>query len=97
MAENMTKMPTRRGSGVCIKGIKRAETKPSMTRVTRSPRQEATAGTILSGSRLNLWQITTRAHMNEPRNKHEREAAVIEVAATMIRLIDWNKNSLRMK
>ena len=42
---------------------------------------------------IELWQITTRAHMNEPRTIPEREAAAIEVAETMTNLINESKNT----
>ena len=51
-AESVTKTTAMSGIGVSIKMIKKEETTPSSKRVTRSPRQAAIGGAILSGCSL---------------------------------------------
>lgn len=47
-AVTITTMPSMKGMGVCRKGMRSVETRPMRQRVTRSPRQEAIAGAMLS-------------------------------------------------
>jgi hypothetical protein len=44
----MTRTPRMKGMGVCRRGMRRLERMPMRMRVTRSPRQEATGGAMLS-------------------------------------------------
>jgi hypothetical protein len=46
----MTTIPTRKGSWVWRKGMRSVATMPIRQRVTRSPREEAIAGAMLSKS-----------------------------------------------
>jgi len=69
-----------------MKGMSNVETTPRRMRVTRSPRHDATAGAILSGSRSNFLHRTIRVHINDPRITPESAAAVIVVDATIINL-----------
>lgn len=53
------------GTGVCRKGIRIVDTTPRRTSVTKSPRQEAIGGAILSGGTRQLqhkgrWMETYR-------------------------------------
>lgn len=50
VATPTTKSPTIKGSGVCMKPISPVEVAPISSRVTRSPKHDATGGAILSGS-----------------------------------------------
>ncbi len=59
---------------------------PIKRRVTRSPRQEATGGAMLSGSRPKKRQRTIKTHMKLPRRREERQVAVIDVEATIMNL-----------
>lgn len=86
MARHTTSALTTKGMGVWRYGTRRVETKPRRMRVKRSPRQDATAGAMLSGFREYLRQRTTMVHIREPRMSPEREAAVIAEQATMINL-----------
>lgn len=86
MAKQTTSAPMMKGIGVRMKGTSSVDTKPSKTRVKRSPRHDATAGAMLSGSRLYFRQRTTRVHINEPSSKPERHAAVIVEHATINKL-----------
>jgi len=88
MAMHTTKAATMKGMGVRIKGISNVDTVPTRSRVTKSPRQEAIAGAILSGSLLNFRQSTMRVHIKEPRIIPDSAAAVIAVDATIINLLN---------
>lgn len=97
-----TTMAIMKGSGVWRKGIRSEEMRPMRLSVTRSPRQEAIAGAMLSaksklwsvkwiqdvpGSRLNLRQRTIRAHMKEPSRRPDKHAAVMVDEATITNLV----------
>ena len=85
-AQQNTSPPTTNGMGVRIKGMSKVDTTPRRMRVTRSPRHDATAGAILSGSRSYFLHKTMRAHINDPRITPESAAAVIVVDATITNL-----------
>lgn len=86
MAIRTTKAAVKNGNGVWRKGIITVETNPMRVRVTRSPRQEATGGAMLSGSQPKWRQPTMRAHMKLPSTILDRHAADIDVATTITNL-----------
>lgn len=79
-----TKKIARAGTGVYKKGISALDTKPSNDRVIRSPRHDAIAGAILSGSKPNFLQRTMRVHIKVPSKAEESAAEAIEVEVTMM-------------
>lgn len=85
-AQQNTSPPTTNGMGVWMKGMSKVETTPRRMRVTRSPRHDATAGAILSGSRSNFLHKTMRVHINDPRITPDSAAAVIVADATITNL-----------
>ncbi len=58
--------------------------------MNRSPRHDATAGAMLSGSRSYFLQRTTMLDIREPSIIPENEAAVIVVEATMTKLLQMS-------
>ena len=86
-ARQTTSAPTIKGIGVRMKGTRRVETVPKRTSVNKSPKQDAIAGAILSGSRLYFLHRTMTVHISEPRSKPERHAAVMVEQVTIIKLI----------
>ncbi len=59
MEARTTRQPTMNGMIVCKNGIRAVATHPRRINVNRSPRHDATAGAMLSGSRSYFLQRTT--------------------------------------
>jgi len=64
--------------------MRNVETSPRRLKVTRSPKQAAIGGAMLSGSKANFRQKMTSVHMKDPRIKLDKQAEVIPVDATIM-------------